>query len=53
MKILSFLSNDHSWNYQTLNRHISQIHLDILFKFLGFSMLNDYYKVIEDWTPKL
>ena len=37
-----FLSNDHIWNYQNLNSHISQAHLDILFKFSGFSILIDY-----------
>ena len=31
-----FLSNDHIWNYRNLNSHISEIQLDILFKFSGF-----------------
>ena len=38
-----FLSNDHIWNYRNLNRHISQLQIDILFKFAGLSILIDYY----------
>ena len=33
------LSHDHIWNYRNLNSHISQTHLDILFKFSGLSIL--------------
>ena len=51
--INTFLSNDHTWNHQNLNSHISQTHIDILFNFSGFSILIDFIKVIEDWKPKL
>ena len=43
-----FLPNDHIWNYQNLISHTSQTPLDILFKFSGFSVRTDYYKVMED-----
>ena len=43
-----FLLNEHIWNYRNLNSHISQIDLDILFKCSGFSVLIDFFKVIED-----
>ena len=48
-----FLSNDHIWNYRNLNGHISQTHIDVLFNFSGFSVLIDFFKVIEDWKPNL
>ena len=41
-------SNYHIWNYRNLNNHISQAHLDILFKFSGFSIRIEYFKVIVD-----
>ena len=28
-------------------------HIDILFNFSGFSILIDFFKLIEDWKPKL
>ena len=42
------LSNDHIWNYRNLTNHISQTHIDILFNFSVFSILNDFLEVIED-----
>ena len=44
-----FLSNDHVWNYRNLNSHISQTHIDVLFNFSGFSILIDFFEIIEDW----
>ena len=48
-----FLSNDHIWNNQNLDSHISQTHSDISFKLSGFYILIDCYKMIENWQPNL
>ena len=48
-----FLSNDHIWNNQNLDKHISQTHSDISFKLWGLYIPIDCYKMIEDWQPNL
>ena len=53
-KILTFfLSYEHIWNCRNLNCYISQIDLDIVFKFSRFITLIDYCKAIKDLKLKL